>query len=46
MGAIPPSLTLPLEGGGDVVVAVTKFPLPLEGGGMGGGDRFRNESES
>ena len=29
----PPTLTLPLKGGGDVYGMTTKFPLPLEGGG-------------
>jgi hypothetical protein len=45
MAAIPPSLTLPLKGGGNTF-ATHNFPLPLEGGGRGGGDNRAEESES
>ena len=33
----PPTLALPLEGGGNISVAQRNYPLPLDGGGLGWG---------
>jgi hypothetical protein len=42
MSRVPPSLTLPLKGGGDVNAACHSSPSPLEGeGGEGGGNRTK-----
>ena len=38
---VPPTLTLPLKGGGDLSGGHSSFPLPLDGGGRGGGDSMR-----
>ncbi len=45
MRSPPPSLTLPLKGGGEVHNIATSFPLPLEGGGWGGGDARFTDAE-
>ncbi len=45
MRSTPPSLTLPLKGGGEMHGKTTKYPLPLEGGGWGGGDTRFNDDE-
>jgi hypothetical protein len=45
-GLAPPTLTLPLKGGGDTGGEPNKYPLPLEGGGRGGGDLLLRNAES
>jgi len=44
MYAIPPTLALPLKGGGKLHSMAMEIPLPLDGGGWGGGDTQALES--
>ncbi len=39
-GTAPPTLALPLKGGGDKYIAQNNTPSPLKGEGWGGGDSF------